>query len=298
MHLSKVLMQEATLHCVREDQYMDEAQPLHPQAGSQNKPHSGGIHVWHAADYAANGRFVADLANDVLDLLAPMPGERILDLGCGDGALTAQLAALGVQVTGLDASESMVQAARARGLDVIHGNARDMDFDRRAHDRFDAIFSNAALHWIPADAQPRTLAAAFRALKSGGRFVAEMGAQGNIAAIRTALSAILDRHDIDAEAAAASFFPSPAEYRALLEAAGFVVGSMQVIPRLTPLPGGSDGLYRWLTTFRSGVLDSLPADAKAQAIRDVIALLRPILADRDGAWTADYVRLRFQATRP
>ena len=272
---------------------MDQRQPLHPEVSPANTREAIGQQVWHAADYAINGRFVADLANGVLDLLAPRPGEQILDLGCGDGALTAQLASFGAQVTGLDASESMVQAARARGLAVMHGNARDMTFA----DRFDAVFSNAALHWIPGEAQPQTLAAVFHALKSGGRFVAEMGAQGNIAAIRTALSAVLERHHIDAEAAAASFFPAPTEYGTLLEQAGFVVNSLQVIPRPTPLPGGHDGLHRWLTTFRSGVLSSLPVDVKAQVLRDVVGLLRPILADADGAWTADYVRLRFRATK-
>ncbi len=250
--------------------------------------------LWQAAAYAANGRFVADLAGEVLDLLAPTPGERILDLGCGDGALTAQLASLGVHVTGLDASESMVHAARARGLAVLHANARDMVFDQR----FDAVFSNAALHWIPADAQPQTLAAVFRALSSSGRFVAEMGAHGNIAAIRAALSAVLAPRGIDAEAAAASFFPSPTEYRGLLEAAGFLVETIHAIPRPTPLPGERDGMHRWLTTFRSGILRSLSPKAQAQVLSDVIALLRPILADRSGAWTADYVRLRFRALKP
>ncbi len=182
---------------------MDEPRPSHPQADSPNHHNKEGSHVWHAADYAANGRFVADLATGVLDLLAPVPGEQILDLGCGDGALTAQMAAFGARVTGLDASASMVQAARARGLDVVHGNARDMGFT----DRFDAIFSNAALHWISAEGQPQTLAAVFRALKRGGRFVAEMGAQGNIAAIRTALSAVLAGYGVDAEAARRLLLP-------------------------------------------------------------------------------------------
>ena len=294
MYLFKVLIQPRRRTLWREDQYMDEQQAMHARLSPATPLETGRGQVWHAADYAANGRFVADLAGGVLELLALQTGEQILDLGCGDGALTALLDALGAQVIGLDASASMVQAARARGLTVIHKNARDLDFENR----FDAIFSNAALHWIPAEAQPLTLAAAFRALKSGGRLTAEMGAQGNIAAIRTALSAVLKTHNIDAEAGAASFFPSPAEYRGLLEAAGFRVESMQVVPRPTPLPGGREGMHRWLTTFRSGVLDSLPSDAKAQVLSDVIALLRPILADRDGAWTADYVRLRFRAVRP
>ena len=277
---------------------MDEPQSSPSQAVPGARRDAARGQVWHASTYAVNGRFVADLAHAVIDLLAPKPGERILDLGCGDGALTEQLVASGAEITGLDASESMVQAARARGLNVLHGNARDMDFTRRDDNRFDAIFSNAALHWIPAGDQPQALAAAFHALRPGGRFVAEMGAQGNIAAIRTALSAVLQQLGIDAEAAANSFFPSPAEYSGLLEAAGFLVESIYVLPRPTPLPNGRDGMHHWLTTFRSGVLDSLPSGTKAQVLADVVALLRPILADLSGEWTADYVRLRFRARKP
>jgi hypothetical protein len=120
-----------------------------------------------------------------------------------------------------------------------------------------------------------------------------MGGHGNIAAIRTALQATLARFHIDAEAAAASFFPSPALYRRLLESAGFTVQSIELIPRPTPLPNGMES---WLNTFRNGVLDRLNPQDRATAITDTVALLEPILRDADGNWTADYVRLRFHAT--
>jgi hypothetical protein len=140
----------------------------------------------------------------------------------------------------------------------------------------------------------------YRALRPGGRFVAEMGGQGNIAAIRTALSAVLGSRHLDAEALAASFYPSPTHYRALLEAAGFVVRTIDLIPRPTPLPNGRDGMAVWLDTFRNGVLDLLPSPGiRALALADTVALLQPILQDAlTGDWTADYVRLRFHATRP
>jgi trans-aconitate methyltransferase len=243
---------------------------------------------WDTAAYAATGRFVADLAVGVVELLAPQPGEAILDLGCGDGALTERIAAMGAQMTGADASPAMVAAAQARGLNVQEVSAAAMRFDGE----FDAVFSNAALHWMP-DAEA-VLAAVHRALKPGGRFVAEMGGLGNIAAIRVALQAVLARFGIDAEKVAASLYPSPAHYRRLLEGAGFSVRSMELIPRPTPLPAGMEA---WLNTFRNGVLDLLGPEDRARAVAETVALLRPALCDADGNWTADYVRLRFFAVR-
>jgi len=250
--------------------------------------------TWNTIAYAANGRFVANLATGVTGLLSPQPGERILDLGCGDGALTEELVATGAIVTGVDASPTMIAAARARGLAIDHYNADALPYDGQ----FDAVFSNAALHWIPAASQPATLAGIQRALRvssHNARFVAEMGGHGNIASIRTALQAVLAPYGIDAEAAAASFFPSPASYQLLLEQAGFTVQSIDLIPRPTPLPGGEDGMEIWLNTFRNGVLDLLPPDDRAAALAATVALLRPILSDSTGNWTADYVRLRFHA---
>lgn len=243
-----------------------------------------------------NGRFVADLASGVVDLLAARSGEHILDVGCGDGALTEKLATLGAIVTGIDASANMIAAARARGLDVHHLSATDLASKPALTGRFDAVFSNAALHWIPAPDQPRALLAIRSTLKPRARFIAEMGGQGNIAAIRTALSAILAPLGIDAEAIAASFFPSQSQYRDLLEQAGFVVHSIDLIPRPTPLLGGRDGMAIWLNTFRNGVLDRLKPGGREKALKTTVDLLRPILSDPGGDWTADYVRLRFHAS--
>jgi SAM-dependent methyltransferase len=138
------------------------------------------------------------------------------------------------------------------------------------------------------------LAGVWRALKPGGRFVAEMGGLGNIAAIRVALQAVLARYDVDAEAVAASFYPSPGQYRRLLEEAGFSVRSIELIPRPTPLPAGMEA---WLNTFRNGVLDLLKPEDRSRAVAETVALLRPVLCDANGNWTADYVRLRFAAVR-
>jgi SAM-dependent methyltransferase len=222
----------------------------------------------------------------VIERLAPQPGERILDLGCGDGALTVKLVELGCDVVGVDAAPDMVRAARERGLDarVLDGHA--LDFTRE----FDAVFSNAALHWMR---EPdRVIPGVARALRPGGRFVGEMGGHGNVAAIVTALLAVLARRGSDGEALIPWYFPTPAAWRSRLEAHGFTVTSIELIPRPTPLPTDMGG---WLDTFAANFLRALPAPDRAAARDETIALLRPSLMDEAGRWTADYVRLRFSA---
>jgi SAM-dependent methyltransferase len=244
---------------------------------------------WNAAQYAQQGRFVADLAGGVFELLAPKPGERILDLGCGDGALTAKLVASGANVIGVDSSSSMVKAAQTLGLDARVLNAEDLPFESD----FDAVFSNAVLHWVRN--QEAMLASVHRALKPGGRFVAEMGGHGNIAAIRVALAGVLRQWELDSYAMDNNFFPSDTQYRAKLESAGFIVNEIALIPRPTKLT--ESGMRGWLETFRRGLLDQLPLDRRESAIEETVALLKPVLYTEEGGWTADYVRLRFHTRK-
>ena len=241
---------------------------------------------WDAERYARNARFVADLGLPVVELLAPRPGERILDLGCGDGALTRQIAALGASVTGVDGSAEQVAAARAAGLDARHMDGQALDFEAE----FDAVFSNAALHWMR---EPdKVIAGVARALKPGGRFVGEMGGEGNVSQIIAALVVALDRRGLDGAAAAPWYFPAPEEYRARLEAHGLAVRSLELFPRPTPLPGE---IGDWLETFAESFLDLLPEAERPAYKAEVSEALAPRLADESGRWTADYVRLRFAA---
>lgn len=244
---------------------------------------------WDPAAYAANGAFVHELAGGVLEWLGARPGERILDLGCGDGQLSARIAAGGSRVRGLDASPAMALAARARGIEVDEAGAEALPYGDAS---FDAVFSNAVLHWV-AD-QDAMLAAVHRVLAPGGRFVAEMGGHGNIAAIRVALAAVLGRYGAAEDRV--NYFPTPGAYAERLRRHGFAVERMALIPRPTPLEAG--GMEGWLRTFRSGVLGRLPEATRARAVAETVALLAPALRDEGGRWIADYVRLRFVARRP
>ncbi len=243
---------------------------------------------WSAPTYAANARFVAELGAPLLDLLAAKPGESILDLGCGDGALTERVAATGADVIGVDASPDMVRAARARGLDARVMDGQALDF---AAGTFDAVFSNAALHWMP-DAQA-VIAHVARVLKPGGRFVGEMGGHGNVASIITALHASLRNRGVPPAQAFGLFFPTAEHYAALLDAAGFTVLRSELFARPTLLPTGIAG---WLATFAAPFLAAVPEAEHAAILREVEELLARPLRSAAGDWIADYVRLRFAAT--
>jgi len=244
---------------------------------------------WRTEAYVANAGFVADLGAPVMDLLAPAAGERILDLGCGDGRLTERIAACGANVVGCDAASDLLATARGRGLGVVRADGHALPFAPV----FDAVFSNAALHWMT---RPQAVIAGVRAaLRPGGRFVGEFGGHGNVAAIVTVLLAVLAGHGIDGRARFPWYYPTAEEYARLLRADGFVVREIALIPRPTPLPTGMVG---WLETFANPFMARMTEADRAAAIAETVELLAPALRDGEGRWTADYVRLRFAATLP
>ena len=246
---------------------------------------------WKADHYAQHAHFVPALGAPVLELLAPHPGERILDLGCGDGVLTEKIAAAGAVAVGVDAAPDMIVAARARGLDARICAGEKLAFASE----FDAVFSNAALHWMKS-APDAVIAGVKRALKPGGRFVAEMGGHGCVAAIVVSIVATLERRGVAGAAANIPwYFPTVNDYRARLEAAGFSVDYIELIPRPTPLPTNMAG---WLELFGQPLFNRLPPNERQDAIAEVVERLKPVLCDEAGRWTGDYIRLRFKARIP
>lgn len=239
-----------------------------------------------AADYERDAGFVPRLAAPLLDLAGDLADRRVLDLGCGDGTLTARLVEAGADVVAVDADPSMVRATKARGIDARVADARTLE---GIDGPFDVVLSNAVLHWVPEPVRvARTVA---RVLRPGGVFVAEAGGHGNVAAVRVALSAALHATGHADVTTPDWWFPTVPQQRAVLTDAGFDVDVLELVPRPVALESGIDA---WLRTFCGTVLEQVGPDEDA-VLAATRALLAPTLRGPDGTWTADYVRIRFRA---
>jgi trans-aconitate methyltransferase len=238
---------------------------------------------WDAADYARVGSFVSELGEAALDLLDPQPGERILDVGCGEGSLTKKIIERGATVLGVDNSPEMIAAARAKGVDALLLPAEDMQFFAE----FDAAFSNATLHWVLQKEQAAR--AIFRALKPRGRFAGEMGGEGNISRLQQVVDEEMILRGYSPPVKAHNWYASPEDFAAVYEGAGFREVDARPIQRPTPIP---HGIADWVLTFRKGWLDraGVPEEERPDLAANV--------ADRFGSDTADYVRLRFIMRKP
>jgi trans-aconitate 2-methyltransferase len=246
------------------------------------------VSAWDAALYQDQHSFVWRYGANLVESLNPQPGERILDLGCGTGQLTAEIARSGATVIGLDKSAEMLTEARKNYPDLafVSGDAAGFRFP----ERFDAVFSNAVLHWVK-DAEGAIESIA-KVLRPGGRFVAEFGGKGNIASVLAALRAVLGPW---ADEQSPWYYPSVGEYSALLERHGLEVRSASLFDRPTPLEG-KDGLENWLRMFTQSYLRQFSPKREDDIVRQLVEHLRPALY-RDGTWTVDYRRLRVACVR-
>lgn len=254
----------------------------------EGKPH------WNPQLYDTHSRFVSEYGQSLIELLQPQPGERILDVGCGTGDLANQIAQAKADVEGIDASPEMIAQAQQKYPHLTFRVADIAQF-RTAH-TYDAVFSNAVLHWVKeAD---KALESIWLALRPGGRFVAELGGQGNIAQVEKAILQVLhEEYSLDASSRSPWYFPSLGTYTRLMEQQGFVVRYALYFDRPTPLPDGEKGLQHWLDNFAASFfVDFLPSE-RQQIYRRIEDLLKPKLFDGQ-RWVGDYKRLRILAHKP
>jgi trans-aconitate methyltransferase len=248
---------------------------------------------WDSELYQTSHAFVWQFGRDLLNMLAPKSGERILDVGCGTGQLTADIANSGAEVVGLDLSAEMIAAASAN-FPQLRFEVTDIAA-ANYNGEFDAVFSNAALHWVRD--QDAAISAIARALKPGGRFVFEMGGRGNIEQIWDAAMQALSAMGVkDPEKLPPWFYPSIGEYASMLESRGLRVTFAVLFDRPTPLEGGERGLRAWLEMFGTFASNVLRPDQREELMRRIEAITRPALF-HDGQWTIDYKRLRMIAVK-
>lgn len=243
---------------------------------------------WNVENYQQYASFVPQLGQPLLELLNPQRDELVLDLGCGDGALTLKLIEAGCEVIAVDSSREMVDAATTRGINASLMDARDLLFNNE----FDAVFSNAVLHWVK---EPeKAVAGIAKALKKDGRFVAEFGGKGNVQTIEDSLIRAVEHLYPDGRSLSPWYYPAPEDYQALLEQHGLKVETIALIPRPTPLPNGMRG---WLETFAGAFLKPFPESTHEHILEEAEGFMKLTLCDKDGNWHADYVRLRLLARK-
>jgi trans-aconitate 2-methyltransferase len=246
---------------------------------------------WDTSLYDQKHAFVFKYGEELIGLLQPQRGERLLDVGCGTGHLTSRISDRGAFVTGIDTSVEMIESARANYPQVDFRVADASDFS--VPEPFDGVFSNAALHWVKRAED--AVVCMSRALRAGGRLVVEFGGHGNVRRIYTALEAAI-REVLGREAQASNYFPSIAEYAQLLERHGLLVRNAQLFDRMTRLEDGDIGMRNWITMFRGELLTGATDDEREKVFSIVEDRTRGELFN-EGSWFADYRRLRVVAIK-
>jgi len=247
---------------------------------------------WDANLYDGKLGFVAEFGKGLLSLLEPQYGEKILDLGCGTGDLTAEIAASGADPVGLDMSVEMIQKAQLKypSLQFLQGDGENFQLKQC----FDAVFSNAALHWMKRP--EKVVSSVWGVLRQGGRFTAEFGGKGNVETIVKAIAAVLETHGVDPMERNPWYFPSIGEYAQILESQGFRLTYAAHFDRPTPLKDGDKGLDHWLNMFGDSFFKGFSEGQKELIFNQVKEQVRPELYDGN-QWIADYKRIRILAIK-
>jgi len=242
---------------------------------------------WNADNYNKHADFVSNLAFPVVDLLNPQENERILDLGCGDGTLAVEIEKFGTKVVAVDLSESMVEKTKEKSIEAYIMSATELPYENE----FNAVFSNAVLHWVK---EPETaISKISNALKTNGRFIAEFGGYGNIKYLTDAMQEVFDKNKEYGEFNNPWYFPKDTDYKQMLEANGFEVEYIELIPRPTKI----DDITNWLDIFANGIVSHLTEEQQSVFKEEVRGILKPKIYNEKDGWVADYVRLRFKATK-
>ena len=249
------------------------------------------VNQWDVELYENKHSFVSNLATDLLELLSPQSGEKILDLGCGTGHLTYKITTKGAKVVGIDNAPNMIEKANRCYPDIqfLVGDGVNM----AVKEKFDAVFSNAALHWIK---EPKkVIGNIWRVLKPGGRFVAEFGGKGNIETIISGIYEALDDAGYSSNKRFNPwYFPTIGEYATLLESEYFLLTFATLLSRPTKLEDGENGLRNWINMFATCFFEGIPEKKQNTIVADIENRLRSQLYKK-GKWTADYKRIRIMA---
>ncbi|MDX6152610.1 class I SAM-dependent methyltransferase [Marinococcus sp. PL1-022] len=250
-------------------------------------------HIWNAKHYDQQAAFVSRFGQNVIELLQPKPKENILDIGCGTGDLMQDIARAGAYVSGIDSSSEMISRAKSKYPNQSFYIADAEDLSAFYSDHYDAVFSNAAFHWMK---RPEcVLASIYSVLKTGGRLTAEFGGKGNVAAIIRGISTVMAEHfQIDIHPRIPWYFPSIGEYTNLLEKQGFYVSYAHHFPRPTFLGKGDRGLNHWLDQFAKNFFPEFTEREGQQLYTAINHELASELKTSDG-WYADYQRIRIVA---
>ena len=245
------------------------------------------INKWNPDEYGKHTAFVSELALPVMDLLDPKDGERILDIGCGDGTLALEIKSKGADVIGVDLSKEMVEVTKAKGIETFIASVTDLPFDSE----FDAIFSNAVLHWVKdANLAVQNIA---KSLKSKGRFVTEFGGKGNMQSVVEVMEEVFVKHPEFGEFNNPWYFPTVSEYKKLLEEFGFEVEYIELIDRLTPM----SSLAKWLDIFANGICQNLTNEQFEVFKQEVEEIAKDNIYTTDSSWILDYKCLRVKAIK-